>query len=145
MKKIAKEIILENYLRPNRRVKKINSKFISLSSISEKIHDYKNCEFEMILGIKLKDKNIINAQFQGEASSLIVASFNIWCNFIVDKNLFEIRKILKKYYDLLDGKKVNTNDMYELKTFVYLDLKGRRLKSVLLPAKLIEKLLEEIV
>ncbi len=91
-KKIWREIIVDHYSKPRYRNAIDNSKYITITQVSDK------CVDNFQIGILIENDIIKNGFFYGEGCAISISSIDIMIKNLISKTLDEALEMVKNYY-----------------------------------------------
>lgn len=123
-KDIYRSIILDNYENPkNKNIEGINKEhYLFYTNKSE------SCIDNITLYLKIDSNKIIDAKFDGIGCAISIASSNIFCNMIKEKNINEVINIIKEYNKMIIGETFDKNLIGELVVFSNIHKQINRIK-----------------
>ncbi|MBR3362836.1 MAG: SUF system NifU family Fe-S cluster assembly protein [Bacilli bacterium] len=135
---LKREIILEHYQNPKNRGLIEDDNYIKINMNNE------SCIDEVNLMVKIKNDQIEDIRFDGEACAMCISSTSIMIETLIGKKLSEAKKILENFLNMIDEKDYDKDILEE--AIVYDDTykQPNRKKCVLLSWWGIEKILKEI-
>ena len=104
-KVIMRQIILDNYQNPNYKKKTIDAKNYLIANINSPY-----CIDDIIIGMKFQKEKVVDLVFSGKGCAISIASTNIVCGELKNKNINFVKDYIKIYIKLLKKGIVNLED-----------------------------------
>lgn len=134
---LKRSVILEHYQNPKNKGLIESEDYIKINMNSD------SCIDEVNLMVKIKDKKIEDARFDGEACAICTSATSIMIDTLIGKTIDEAKNIINNYYNMIDEKEYNS-EMLE-QAIVYDDIykQPNRKKCALLSWWGIDKIVKE--
>ena len=137
-KELRRAIILDNYQNPYNKKDIDDPKYMKINANNE------SCIDDLDVYFKVKDNQIIDAGFNGEACAISTSATSIMLKNLIGKSLEESKNLIDNYYNMINEKEYDKDLLKELNVYDEIYLQPNRKNCALLPVKAIEKLLKEL-
>lgn len=108
----CRQIIMENYERPNKRVENDNLEgFLKFNNNSE------SCIDNITIFMKIENNIIKEMFFSGIGCAISTSSSNIMCNLLINKSIETTTEILKNYSKMIRGESYDSSELGDLNVF----------------------------
>lgn len=134
---LKRSIILEHYQHPKNKGLVESDEYISVNMNSD------SCIDEVNLVMKIKDNQIEDIRFDGEACAICTSATSIMTDTLIGKTVKEAESIIQNYYNMIDEKKYDSEILEQ--AIVYDDIykQPNRKKCALLSWWGAEKIVKE--
>lgn len=130
-------VILENYSNPFNKGLVNDEDYIRVNVNNE------SCIDNIDLMIKIKDGNIDDMHFDGEACAISTSATSIMIKTLIHKSVDEALNIITEYEKMIDEQQYDPDKLGEAVVYDEIYKQPNRKKCALLPVKGIKKVLEE--
>ena len=137
-KELRREIILDHYQNP------VNRGLIDDSSYLKENTNNESCIDNIDMQLKVEDGVICDIRFDGEACAISTSATSIMISRLIGKSVFEARKILKNYKNMIEEKEYDTDVLEELVVYSDVSKQPNRIKCALLPYNAVCKMLNRL-
>ena len=135
---LRREIIIDAYQNPHNRGLVDDSSYLTNKQTSESCID--NLDFMM----KIEDNVVKDIRFDGEACAISTSATSIMIDTLIGKNIEEVEKILKNYYNMVQEEEYNSEVLGDLVVFDEIYKQPNRKKCALLPGVAIKAMLDKL-
>ena len=134
---LKKELIMEHYTNPLNRGVIDDPRYIKTKSKAE------TCIDDIDLYVLIEDDIIKDIHFEGEACAISTSATSIMTKLLKGKTIEEVKKMIKEYYKMIDGKEHNEDLLEEAICYDEIYKQENRKGCATIPWKGIEKALIE--
>lgn len=133
--KTKRELIMKHYSQPENKKEELNPNFIQHYKHSS------SCVDEITLALEIKEEKVLNTEFIGKGCAVFLASTDLFLNQIKNKNLLEVKDIIKNYQGLINRENTDEEKIGPLVIFHNVKVHLNRLEC----AKLISEAVSELI
>ena len=132
-----KDIIMEHYLHPLKRMVTDNPSYKKIKSKSE------TCIDDIDLYVLIEDGVIKDITFEGEACAISTSATSIMIKLLIGKTIDEVKELMKNYYNMIDEKEYDSEILEEAICYDEIYKQQNRKGCATIPWKGIEKAINE--
>ena len=138
----SRQLILDHYEIPDNKLKEnqvneLTDDYQSFNSKSE------SCIDNLTLYLKVKNNTVIDAKFSGIGCAISTASTDIFCSMIKNKNVGEVKQLIKKYFSMIEGNPFDENELQYLTVFKNISKQLNRIKCAKVGIVAVDKIVTE--
>ena len=133
---LRRKIILEHYQHPKNKGLIDDSTYLYSNTNNE------SCIDEVNLMLKIKDNNIMDIRFDGDACAICTSSTSIMIETLIGKTVEEAYEIYQNFVDMVEGKNYNVQKLENAIVYNNINKQPSRKKCALLPWLGIKKILD---
>ena len=137
-KETKREIILDNYQNPTNRGLVEDESYKKANTRSS------SCIDNIDLMMKIEDRKVVDACFDGEACAICTSSTSIIVKSLIGKSVDEARDIIKNYQNMINEEDYDPEVLGELNAFDEIYMQPARKNCALLSSKSAVKILDEV-
>ncbi|MGV2393801.1 UNVERIFIED_CONTAM: iron-sulfur cluster assembly scaffold protein [Campylobacter lari] len=130
-----RDIIMNHYLHPDNKRDIIENKIIKYGE---------SCADYLEFSYKIKDNKITDLFFNGSGCSFFIASTDILCSMLNNKDVDELYSFLQMYQNLIEGKQLNEQDLNNLGELAIFDNVHKHYNRLNCSLMLVRPLLEDL-
>lgn len=139
--KLSRQIILDHYEDPEN---KIDENKISLLNEYDFFNSTsKSCIDNLTLYLKTENNIIIDLKFSGLGCAISTSSTDIFCSFLKNKTKQEAKKMIEKYFEMIEGNFNNIETLESLVAFKNISKQINRIKCAKIGVKAIKELINK--